>query len=61
MLGCRSSFNNEISRIAVDGMPSSSASRRIRFRAIILPDLRSLALYTTPYVPSPIFSNFWYR
>jgi hypothetical protein len=60
MFGCRNSFNKEISRMAVDGIPSSSASNRMRFKAIIVSEMRSLALYTTPYVPSPIFSNFWY-
>ena len=57
----RNSFNKDISRMAVDGMPSSSASSRILFRAIICPVTRSFALYTIPYVPSPIFSSFWYR
>lgn len=35
ILGCCSCFKREISRIAVDGMPSSSASSRIFFRAMI--------------------------
>lgn len=38
-------------RIAVDGIPSSSASNRIFFMATIWPVLRFLPLYTTPYVP----------
>lgn len=44
--------------IAVDGIPSSSASNRIFFMATIWPVWRFLPLYTTPYVPSPIFSIF---
>lgn len=60
MFGCCSSFRMEISRIAVEGIPSSSASSRIFLRAANSPDCRSRALYTTPYVPSPIFSIFWY-
>eukprot|EP00958_Prasinococcus_capsulatus_P015347 scaffold1630_cov298-Prasinococcus_capsulatus_cf.AAC.2 len=55
-----SSLRREISRIAVEGTPSSSCSRRIFFSAIVLSVLRSRALYTTPYVPSPIFSTFSY-
>lgn len=39
-------------RIAVDGMPSSSASNRIFFIATIWPVKRFLPLYTTPYVPN---------
>ena len=58
ILGCLNSFKREISLIAVDGIPSSSASNLIRFKATIFPEFLSLALYTTPYVPSPIFSNF---
>ena len=50
----------QAARIAVLGIPSSSASRRIFFNAMISPVTRSFALYTTPYVPSPIFSSFWY-
>ena len=49
-----------ISRIAVLGMPSSSASSLIFLSATSSPDTRLRALYTTPYVPSPIFSIFWY-
>jgi hypothetical protein len=54
MLGCCSCFSREISRMAVLGMPSSSASSRIFLSAMISFVTRSLALYTTPYVPSPI-------
>ena len=48
--GCStcSSLSNEISRIAVDGMPSSSASNRIFFRARISPVWRSLACSIKP-------------
>lgn len=60
IFGCLNSFNNDISRIAVEGIPSSSDSRRIRFRATIVSDILSFALYTCPYVPSPIFSKRWY-
>ena len=48
MFGCCNSFKRDISLIAVDGMPSSSASNLIFFRAKISPVTRSLALYTTP-------------
>ena len=58
MLSCLSSFSNEISRMAVDGTPSSSCSSRMRFRATTLSVVLLRALYTTPYVPSPIFSSF---
>ena len=51
MLQCCSSFSKAISRMAVLGMPSSSSSSRIFLSAIISPEARSLALYTTPYVP----------
>jgi hypothetical protein len=54
------SFRREISRMAVLGTPSSSCSSRIFLRAIVSFVRRSLALYTTPYVPSPIFSTFSY-
>mmetsp|Transcript_514 Transcript_514/g.1321 ORF Transcript_514/g.1321 Transcript_514/m.1321 type:complete len:301 (-) Transcript_514:43-945(-) len=60
MLGCWSSLRMEISRMAVLGMPSSSASRRIFLSATSSPLVRFFALYTTPYVPSPIFSTFSY-
>ena len=40
-----------ISRIAVLGIPSSSASRRIFLSAMISPVTLSLALQTTPQVP----------
>jgi hypothetical protein len=46
-LWCCSSLRSEISRMAVLGMPSSSCSSRIFFRAIVCPLTRSLALYTT--------------
>ena len=51
MLSSLSSLRREISRIAVLGTPSSSASSRIFLRATYWPVLMSLALYTTPYVP----------
>lgn len=51
IFGCCSSFNREISLIAVEGTPSSSDSRRIFFRATNRPDFLFLPLYTTPYVP----------
>ena len=54
------SLRREISRMAVEGTPSSSCSRRIFLSAIVSLVWRSLALYTTPYVPSPIFSTFSY-
>ena len=59
ILGCCSSLRREISRIAVLGTPSSSCSNRIFLSAMIVPVSRCFALYTTPYVPSPIFSSFW--
>ncbi len=46
-----SSLSNEISRMAVLGTPSSSASSRIFLSATIWFVLMSRALYTTPYVP----------
>lgn len=52
IFGCCSSFNKEISLIAVDGTPSSSDSKRIFFRATNRPDFLFLPLYTTPYVPN---------
>ena len=57
---CCSSLSRLISRMAVLGTPSSSCSRRIFFSAMVAPLVRSRALYTTPYVPSPIFSTFSY-
>lgn len=48
ILSCCNSFNTDISRMAVDGTPSSSLSRRIFFNATVLPLFRSSALYTTP-------------
>src|SRR5947207_12398165 len=49
MLSCLSSFIRLISRIAVDGVPSSE-SRWISFRATVLPVVRSLPLNTVAYV-----------
>lgn len=52
-----SSFNSLsrlISRMAVLGTPSSSASSLIFFRATTSPVVLSLALYTTPYVPARV-------
>jgi len=46
------SLSKLISRIAVLGTPSSSASSLIFFSATICPELMSFALYTTPYVPT---------
>ena len=60
MLRCCISLRSEISRMAVEGTPSSSCSRRIFLSAIVSLVWRSLPLYTTPYVPSPIFSVFSY-
>ena len=60
IFGCLNSFNSDISLIAVEGIPSSSASSRILFKATISSVTLFFALYTTPYVPSPIFSSFWY-
>lgn len=60
MLQCCISFRREISRMAVLGTPSSSCSSLIFFRAMVSLVRRSRALYTTPYVPSPIFSTFSY-
>ena len=40
--------------------PSSSDSNRIFFKATVLLS-RGPALYTTPYVPSPIFAILSYR
>ncbi len=57
MFGCLSSFNREISRIAFEGIPSPSASSLMRFKAMIVSVRLSFALYTCPYVPSPIFSS----
>lgn len=55
MYSSLSSLSRLISRIAVLGTPSSSASSRIFFRATIrpfAPGVKSFALYTTPYVPA---------
>lgn len=60
MFGCFNSFNKDISRIAVDGTPSSSVSKRIFFIATISPVFLCLPLYTTPYVPIKVFQNYYY-
>lgn len=57
---CESICKSETSRRAVEGTPSSSISSLVFFRATRRPVLLSLALYTLPYVPSPIFSSFSY-
>lgn len=51
ILSSLSSLSSEISRMAVLGTPSSSASSRIFLSATIWFVLTSRALYTTPYVP----------
>lgn len=51
MFGSSSSLRSEISRMAVLGTPSSSASSRIFLSATVRFVLTSFALYTTPYVP----------
>lgn len=61
MLGCCSSFSREISLIAVDGIPSSSLSRRIFFIATICPVILFRPLYTTPYVPVSEQSKWKYK
>lgn len=48
IFGWRSSFNREISRIAVLGTPSSSLSNLIFFMATTWPVVLCLPLYTTP-------------
>ena len=58
--GCCSSLRREISRMAVEGTPSSSPSSFIFFRATSFDVPLISALNTVPYVPSPIFSNRWY-
>ncbi len=58
MFSCCNSLRRDISRMAVLGTPSSSDSSRIFFNATTSPECLSLALYTTPYVPSPTFSSF---
>lgn len=40
-------------------MNITHVSRRIFFSATVRPVSLSFALYTTPYVPSPIFSSLW--
>ena len=58
MLGCpSSSFRMLISRIAVEGMPSSYCYSFIFLIATTRPVSWCLAWYTTPYVPSPIVPN----
>ena len=52
-------FSRDISRIAVEGTPSDSVSSRIFFKATTCSVILSVALYTIPYVPSPIFSILW--
>ncbi len=58
MFGCCSSFRWETSRIAELGTPSSSLSRRIFLSAKYSLVSVSRTLYTTPNVPSPIFSIY---
>ena len=43
----------------VPGTEATHVSRRIFLSATTSPVNLFLALYTTPYVPSPIFSTFW--
>lgn len=50
---CLSICSSLISRIAVIGKPSFSASMRIFFNATKTPVCADLALKTCPYVPSP--------
>jgi hypothetical protein len=50
-LSSLSSLSRLISRMAVLGTPSSSASSLIFLRATISFEVTSRALYTTPYVP----------
>lgn len=59
MCSSLSSLSRLISRIAVLGTPSSSASSRIFFRATIEPVETSRALYTTPYVPGAALFQLW--
>ena len=42
------------------GIDGSRTSRRVFFSATRRPVVLSLALYTFPYVPCPIFSSFSY-
>ena len=53
-------MRRDISLIAVDGTQSSSFSSLIFLIATVSPVSVFIALYTTPYVPSPNFSYFWY-
>jgi hypothetical protein len=43
--------------MAVGGTPSLSISRRMSLSATVDMSRLSMALYTMPYVPSPIFST----
>ena len=61
MFGCLMPLRREISRMAVDGTPSSSFSSLIFLSATNSPVFVSRHLYTTPYVPSPSFSSLSYR
>jgi hypothetical protein len=54
ILSSLSSLRSEISRMAVLGTPSSSASSRIFLSATIWFVVTSFALYTTPYVPDRV-------
>lgn len=47
------------SRSRSPGTEATHVSRRIFLSATTSPVSLFLALYTTPYVPSPIFSTFW--
>lgn len=46
-------------QLGVPGTEATHVSRRIFLSATTSPVNLFLALYTTPYVPSPIFSTFW--
>ena len=50
MLGCLRNFKREISRIAVDGIPSSSSNSIVLTATLSVPCL-SRARKTVPYVP----------
>eukprot|EP00380_Ascogregarina_taiwanensis_P004200 284819207_6 len=52
ILGWDISFNKDISRNIVDGMPSASSTNWTTFIATLFP-FSSRALYTVPYVPFP--------
>lgn len=49
----------EAPSLRVLGTEATHVSRRIFLSATTSPVTLFLALYTTPYVPSPIFSTFW--